>query len=38
MNFDYIDLFFINLFPFITSIALFLGTLRFGDSIIDFFR
>lgn len=35
---DYLDYFFLNLFYLVLSIALFLGTIRFGDNIIAFFK
>ena len=34
----YLGYFFINLFILITSVALFLGTIRFGDNILAFFQ
>lgn len=34
----YFDAFFISLFSLIASVALFLGTIRYGDDIIAFFK
>ena len=34
----YLGYFFLNLLAIITSVALFLGTIRFGDNIIAFFK
>ena len=38
MSFDYISLFFLNLFGHLVSIVLFLGIFRFGDRILAFFK
>lgn len=38
MNFDYVDFIFINTFFLVSSIALFLGTIRFGNNIIALFK
>jgi len=35
---DYLDYFFLNMFYFVLSVALFLSTIRFGDNIIAFFK
>ena len=34
----YLGYFFLNLLGLATSVALFLGTIRFGDTIITFFK
>lgn len=34
----YLGYFFLNILALITSVALFLGTIRFGDHIIAFFK
>lgn len=38
MNFDYVDCIFVNTFFLISSIALFLGTIRFGDEVVALFK
>lgn len=38
MNSDFFNMFLISLFSLITSIALFLTTIRFGDHIIAWFQ
>lgn len=38
MDSNFIDMIFINTFFLISSIALFLGTIRFGDDIVTLFK
>lgn len=35
---DYLGYFFLNLFSIAVSVALFLGTIRFGDNILAIFK
>jgi len=38
MSFDLISAFFMNILVLLSSVALFLGTIRFGDRIVSVFK